>query len=252
MSAVSPAPTSAPVVFNFTSQALRVVMRDDAPWFVAADVCAALGIGNNRMAVEKLDEDEKGVSSIDTPGGQQEMLVVNESGLNAIILRCRDAMTPGTPAHRYRKWVTSEVLPAIRKTGAYIHTPAMRPGLTADQQQEIFERIRVMTYGYGNAAPLWVYNHLRVAFHVAKWEDIPTDFYDTVLALIEGKQAAAKQYAQFLRDTRDWFEKECLGGSMPWTPSIQKKLTMELQRRVILPPKVDWLALADQTKKVAV
>ena len=146
--------------------------------------------------------------------------------------------------------MTSEVLPAIRKTGGYIHAPAMRPGLTADQQQEIFERIRVMTYGYGNAAPLWVYNHLRVAFHVGRWEDIPTDCYSTALALVEAKQSAAKQCAEFLRDTRQWFEKECLGGSMPWTPSIQKKLTAELGRRVILPPKVDWLALAEQTKKV--
>lgn len=243
MSAVSPAPTSAPVVFNFTSQALRVVMREGEPWFVAADVTDALGI--DRTQTRRLDDDEKGVYSIHTPSGQQEMTVINESGLYSLILGSRKP-----EAKKFKKWVTPEVLPAIRKTGAYIHTPAMRPGLTAEQQQEIFERIRVMTYGQGNAAPLWVYNHLRVAFHVGKWEDIPTDFYDTVLALIEGKQAAAKQYAQFLRDTRDWFEKECLGGSMPWTPSIQKKLTLELQRRVILPPKVDWLALADQAKKV--
>jgi len=108
-------------------------MIDGNPWFVAADVCAALGIGNNRMAVEKLDDDEKGVSSIDTLGGQQEMLVVNESGLNAIILRCRDAMTTGTVAHRYRKWVTSEVLPAIRKTGSY---HAVAPAPTSDAAHE--------------------------------------------------------------------------------------------------------------------
>lgn len=242
MSAVSPAPTSAPVVFNFTSQALRVVMREGEPWFVAADVCEALDIKNPTDALKRLDDDERARFNL---GHQGEANVINESGLYSLILGSRKP-----EAKKFKKWVTSEVLPAIRKTGAYIHTPAMRPGLTADQQQEIFERIRVMTYGMGNGAPLWVYNHLRVAFHVGKWEDIPTDFYDTVLALIEGKQAAAKQYAQFLRDTKDWFEKECLGGSMPWTPSIQKKLTLELQRRVILPPKVDWLALADQTKKV--
>lgn len=108
------------LTFNFSAQALRVVMRDGEPWFVASDVCAAVGIKNHRDSVERLDADEKGVASTDTLGGEQKMLIVNESGLNAIILRCRDAMTPGTPAHKYRKWVTSEVLPAIRKTGRYV------------------------------------------------------------------------------------------------------------------------------------
>ncbi len=247
MNAVSPAPTSAPVVFNFTSQALRVVMREGEPWFVAADVCAALTVGNPSQALTRLDDDEKTLISNEGQEfqGAPTMTVINESGLYSLILSSRKP-----EAKKFKKWVTSEVLPAIRKTGGYIHAPAMRPGLTADQQQEIFERIRVMTYGYGNAAPLWVYNHLRVAFHVGRWEDIPTDCYSTALALVEAKQSAAKQCAEFLRDTRQWFEKECLGGSMPWTPSIQKKLTAELGRRVILPPKVDWLALAEQTKKV--
>lgn len=246
MNAVSSAPTSDPIVAVFqTETQLRVILIDDAPWFVAADVAAALEYRMASDMTRHLDDDEKGTQIVRAPGGEQELTVINESGLYAAILKSRKP-----EAKKFKKWVTSEVLPAIRKTGAYIHTPAMRPGLTAEQQQEIFERIRVMTYGQGNAAPLWVYNHLRVAFHVGKWEDIPTDFYDTVLALIEGKQAAAKQYQEFLRDTRQWFEKECLGGSMPWTPAIQKKLTAELGRRVILPPKVDWLALADQTKKV--
>lgn len=242
MNAVSPAPTSAPVVFNFTSQALRVVMREGEPWFVAADVCEALDIKNPTDALKRLDDDERARFNL---GHQGEANIINESGLYSLILGSRKP-----EAKKFKKWVTSEVLPAIRKTGAYIHAPAMRPGLTADQQQEIFERIRTMTYGYGNAAPLWVYNHLRVAFQVGRWEDIPTDCYSTALALVEAKQSAAKQYQEFLRDTRQWFEKECLGGSMPWTPAIQKKLTAELGRRVILPPKVDWLALADQTKKV--
>ena len=101
---------------------LRVVAINGEPWFVAADVCAAVGISDTSMAVRRLDDDERGTSSVGTLGGTQEMLVVNESGLNAIILRCRDAMTPGTPAHKYRKWVTSEVLPSIRKTGGYTVT----------------------------------------------------------------------------------------------------------------------------------
>ena len=105
--------------FAFDSHAVRVVDIDGQPWFVAKDVCACLEIDNHRNVVARLDEDEKGVQSLDTIGGPQEMAVINESGLYATILRSQGAMTPGTPAHAFRKWVTAEVLPAIRRTGGY-------------------------------------------------------------------------------------------------------------------------------------
>ncbi|MKM01634.1 hypothetical protein D6S11_17460 [Salmonella enterica subsp. enterica] len=111
---------SALAVFSFQeSHPVRVVMVDGNPWFVAADVCNAIGIINHRDAVGKLDEDEKGVGSTDTPGGKQEVTIINESGLYTLILRCRDAVKQGTTAWRFRKWVTNEVLPAIRKNGEY-------------------------------------------------------------------------------------------------------------------------------------
>ncbi len=111
--------TAALQAFAFDSHAVRVVMKDDAPWFVAKDVCACLGITNHRNATGKLDADEKGVQIMDTLGGAQQISVINESGLYAITLRSDGAMTPGTPAHTFRKWVTAQVLPAIRKTGSY-------------------------------------------------------------------------------------------------------------------------------------
>ncbi|EEN0869056.1 TPA_asm: hypothetical protein G0E04_12970 [Salmonella enterica subsp. enterica serovar Napoli] len=111
---------SALAVFSFQeSHPVRVVMVDGNPWFVAADVCNAIGIINHRDAVGKLDEDEKGVGSTDTLGGKQEVTIINESGLYTLILRCRDAVKHGTTAWRFRKWVTNEVLPAIRKNGEY-------------------------------------------------------------------------------------------------------------------------------------
>lgn len=115
--------------FQFDTHAVRVVLRDGEPWFVAADICAALGIANSRMAVEKLDEDERGVSSIDTPSqnqhgsfgmAKQSLQVVSESGLYTLIMRCRGAVRPGSVPHRFRKWVTGEVLPAIRRKDEYI------------------------------------------------------------------------------------------------------------------------------------
>lgn len=111
--------TITPRAFAFDSQALRVVEKPDGPWFVAADIAACLGLENPTMMVSPLDPDEKGLSLTYTLGGPQELVVVSESGLYTIALRCRGAVKPGTPAHTFRRWVTHEVLPAIRRTGAY-------------------------------------------------------------------------------------------------------------------------------------
>lgn len=110
-----------PSIFSFESSCnIRAVMVDGNPWFVAADVCSAVGIKHSSSAMRALDNDEKGVHSMHTPGGQQDFTIINESGLYTLILRCRDAVTPGTIPYRFRKWVTGEVLPQIRQTGRYI------------------------------------------------------------------------------------------------------------------------------------
>lgn len=109
--AFAPSGTSA-LTFTFSTQSLRVILRDGEPWFVAADALATLGL--DRKALERLDEDERGVSSIHTLGGTQELTVINESGLYSLILGSRKP-----EAKKFKKWVTAEVLPAIRKTGRY-------------------------------------------------------------------------------------------------------------------------------------
>lgn len=105
--------------FNFESKSIRTLAINNEPWFVAKDLCNAINISNYRDAIERLDDDEKGVALTDTLGGKQEMAVVSESGMYTLILRCRDAVKKGSVPHRFRKWVTAEVLPAIRKTGKY-------------------------------------------------------------------------------------------------------------------------------------
>ncbi|HBQ7847746.1 TPA: BRO-like protein [Klebsiella aerogenes] len=108
-------------VFKFESATpIRMFNIDGNPWFAASDVCKALCLTNSRMSLKALDDDEKGVSSTYTVKGAQNVSVINESGLYTLILRCRDAVTPGTISYRFRKWVTSEVLPQIRKTGRYV------------------------------------------------------------------------------------------------------------------------------------
>lgn len=101
-------------VFEYQSNKVRTVDMDGAPWFVLKDVCEVLGLGNSRMVSDRLDEDEKGVSKIDTLGGVQNVTIINESGLYNVILR-----SDKPEAKPFRKWVTSEVLPSIRKTGSY-------------------------------------------------------------------------------------------------------------------------------------
>lgn len=104
-------------VFNYQSNEVRTAMIDGEPWFVLKDVCAVLGVVDHKSVVRRLDDDEKGVAQIlplGGRGGAQETTIINESGLYNVILR-----SDKPEAKPFRKWVTSEVLPAIRKTGAY-------------------------------------------------------------------------------------------------------------------------------------
>lgn len=138
------------IPFALESRALRVLLIGSEHWFVAADACAMLGIEWKGSGISgtlaKLDPDEKRVASITTSGGPQEVAVISESGLYTLILRSHDAMRPGTPAHRFRKWVTADVLPSLRRTGSYAATPKQAPTVPADQlsaaQAELMETQR--------------------------------------------------------------------------------------------------------------
>lgn len=102
-------------LFNFEGKDLRVIHQDDQPWFVAKDICTILGIKNNRDAVEGLDPDEKADVVLSDGRQSRRMRVVSEGGLYTVILRSRQALTPGTVYHRFRKKVTGEILPALRR-----------------------------------------------------------------------------------------------------------------------------------------
>ena len=93
---------------------VRVVECEGEPWFVAKDVCEYLELTDVSKTISLLDDDEKGTNSIRTPGGEQQMLVVSEPGLYSLILRSRKP-----EAKAFKRWVTHEILPSIRKTGHY-------------------------------------------------------------------------------------------------------------------------------------
>ncbi len=104
------------VPFDFNGDSIRAINLKNEPWFVAEDVCKALGLSNPTMSLKSLDDDERSKFNL---GRQGEVNIINESGLFTLTLRCRDALTQGTKPYLFRKWVTGEVLPSIRKTGSY-------------------------------------------------------------------------------------------------------------------------------------
>ena len=154
--------------FNFESKSIRTLAINNEPWFVAKDVCDAIGLTNSRMSLIALDEDEKGVSLIYTPSGQQEMNIVSESGMYTLILRCRDAVKKGSIPHRFRKWVTAEVLPTIRKTGKY------EGKTTADDRTGLRNAVNMLVSKkgliYSDA-----YNLVHQYMNVERIEDIPAE-----------------------------------------------------------------------------
>ncbi len=126
------------IPFQFDDLQLRAITDDlGEPWFVAGDVAAALGYRDAPTLTRILDEDEKGTHLVCTLGGDQESTVISESGLYNAIFNSRRP-----EAKRFRKWVTGEVLPSIRKTGAYAMVPApTAPAnpyqLTADEAEQV-------------------------------------------------------------------------------------------------------------------
>lgn len=116
-------------VFEYEGSAVRTVKKDGEPWFVAADVCSYFGISNHRNAVARLDEDEKGVCDVDTLGGEQKVTIINEAGLYHLLFTITPSNARGLETavieerkeklKKFKRWVTHEVIPSIRKHGLY-------------------------------------------------------------------------------------------------------------------------------------
>ncbi len=107
-------PSSAALQFDFNGARVRTVMRDGETWFVAADVYAVLGHTDPSKAVSRLDDDERWTTNVRTLGGNQQMNVISDGGIYALVLTSRKPQ-----AKAFRRWVFHEILPSIRRTGAY-------------------------------------------------------------------------------------------------------------------------------------
>ena len=125
-------------VFTYQHSEVRTVELNGEPWFVLKDVCEVLGIGNSRMVADRLDEDEKGVSQIDTPGGLQNVSIITESGLYNVILR-----SDKPEAKPFRKGVTGTVLPSIRRHGAYMTPETLQAAiLSPDTMIQLCQQLK--------------------------------------------------------------------------------------------------------------
>ena len=119
------------IVKLYKENPVRIIEKDGEPWFVAKDVAVILGYRDAYTLVRRLDEDERGTRKVCTPSAEQEMTVINEAGLYSAILGSNKP-----EAKAFKRWVTHEVLPSIRKTGAYL-----APNLPLEKLQKIIEAI---------------------------------------------------------------------------------------------------------------
>lgn len=128
-------------VFNFNSKFINLISKAGEVWFIAKEVCEILGISKYRDAVSKLDEDEKSTCSVRLDGWSQNrnVAVINESGLYALILR-----SDKPNAKPFRKWVTNEVLPAVRKTGSYSVSNVSDRVIAIEEQKMQLERAKML------------------------------------------------------------------------------------------------------------
>lgn len=123
-------------IFIYSGAQLRTIQQPDGLWWVLRDVCQVLGLSTPARVAERLDDDEKGVSLIHTPGGKQEMTIINEPGLYSVILR-----SDKPEAKAFKRWVVHEVLPSIRKNGSYgMNTEALQELAEINRQLEQYRQ----------------------------------------------------------------------------------------------------------------
>jgi prophage antirepressor-like protein len=153
------------VAFKYEEQQVRTIEKNGEPWFVGKDVADILGYSDTAQAVRKhIDNEDKGVVEMTTPGGKQPVTIINESGLYSLILSSKLPT-----AKEFKHWVTSEVLPSIHKTGEYKITPAQQNRL------DIMER-----NSRAREASLW----LRISAQVKSdtYRQVCASYASTVLA----------------------------------------------------------------------
>ena len=178
--------------------AVRSILIDGEPWFVAADVCKALELEKTNRALSRLDDDEKGAHSVSTPGGRQRMSIISESGLYSLILGSRKP-----EARAFKRWITHEVIPSIRKHGAYM-TDSLLDALEAHPEAvpEYLNRLRSE-----NARNRELNRRLRLALPKVEYYDAFVDPADCTNIRTTAKELGVpeKQFTRYLEEKKYLF-----------------------------------------------
>lgn len=142
--------------FVFEDHLVRAVEQKGQPWFIGNDVCRALDIGNTSKALERLDEDEKGITTGDTLGGEQAMLIVSEPGVFRLIFTSRKP-----EAERFKRWLAHDVLPKLRRDGSYAMPEANQPfTVSAEAVPVMLAKLQMVRearhlFGHERARAMW-------------------------------------------------------------------------------------------------
>ncbi|MEE8725003.1 MAG: phage antirepressor [Bifidobacterium crudilactis] len=229
--------------FDFEGTSVRTITYETGvTWWVLKDVCDALGLSNSRVVSQRLDDDQKGVSQIDTLGGAQETTIINESGLYDVILR-----SDKPEARRFRKWVTGEVLPRIRRTGGYI------PVAEADDEKTILARAVLIGQRTMEEQKLIIASQQRRievdAPKVKALDDLTaTEHLYTLTEAAQllnngGKPFGLKRFTNWLREHR-WLRREN-GGNIPFQDKVDAGLlTTKAYRARFNPENGDYKTFA--------
>ena len=187
------------IPFDFRGHSVRTVTIGGEPWFVASDVCRVLDVTNTTQAMQALDDDERSMFNI---GRQGQANVINESGLYTLILRCRDAVKKGSKSHAFRRWVTAEVLPSIRKAGAYTDSSNKMTTLMDELigmselnviKGLIRDKSKAVPADQRQGFQLTMHNRLHTRFNVPRTELIPAGQFDQACNFI-GSYALEGEY----------------------------------------------------------
>lgn len=167
---------SIPASFSFENTSVRTLGTSDLPLFVALDVCNALGYKNSKDATTRhVDPEDLIKSEIETKGGRQTVNCVNESGLYALIFGSKLES-----AKRFKRWVTSEVLPAIRKTGRYEAQTTITPAEQRAIQREVAIRAHKTSSNYRT-----IYRAIKARYQIARYDQLPRTQLEDCLDFIK-------------------------------------------------------------------
>lgn len=247
---VAPGTSSSPLdqhldTFQFHTNALRIVSQDGQPWFVLADICKVLGISNPSMVADRIDEDEKNTLSLaeGINKGNPNITIVNESGMYSVILR-----SDKPQAKPFRKWITSEVLPTLRRTGTYTiptqtHLPLPCPTNPAVDLGKVGEIIKAAAQFAKDFKPRrreeWMRNtaiHAYRAIHGADISDLlPMPFI--------GSSAPAACSGQCIQEPDKVAVGNCSPTATPATPEAPPLRSLGLDDVLIVGKKTWWSML---------